>query len=214
MINLVRSLVLSIFLVAISSVVDAASLKPKNGSWISVRGKVEKAMPNYFVLDKGSRSIIVEMDDWDMFKEGTYIKKGDVVVVNGRVDKDFPEKRKIEAGSVYVQGINTYFYASSSDEEIEPYLVGYHYEVRDIPTNAELTFTGTVEKIKNDQIVVNTGYRKVKVDTSSLPENLVFSDKSLNPEIGDRVTVKGEMENKFFRDFVLDAEWMSIVRSN
>ncbi len=57
------------------------------------------------------------MDDWDWYAEGYKLLNGEKVRVHGLIDDDLFETTKIEASSVYVQNLGTYFYASSADEE-------------------------------------------------------------------------------------------------
>jgi hypothetical protein len=57
------------------------------------------------------------MDDWDWYAEGKNLIDGDKVTVYGRIDDDFFETTSIEASSVYVESLGSYFYASAADEE-------------------------------------------------------------------------------------------------
>lgn len=186
--------------------------KPKNGEWVIVRGKVSHAAPDYFILDKGYKKVLVEMDDWDWFKEGYKILKGDRVIVQGKIDHDFLERRKIEASSVYVQGLNTYYYASSDDEETEPYHHHYFFETYEIPDEIKYDFTGTISRIDDREFVLNTGLREVSVDTEDMKYN-PMDDKGLTQlKVGDAVRVYGDIENNFFTDDVLNANWIITLK--
>lgn len=57
------------------------------------------------------------MRQWDWCQEGYRLLDGGEVTVYGRVDDDMFESKSIEAGSVYVKDLNTYFHANSTDEE-------------------------------------------------------------------------------------------------
>ena len=89
-------------------------------SWISVTGTVADTHDESFELDYGEGLITVEFDDWDWYNENAAILDGDRVTVYGAVDDDLYETRTIEAASVYVEGLNTYYYASATDEEDVP----------------------------------------------------------------------------------------------
>ena len=49
-----------------------------------------------FVLDYGSGTILVEMDDWDSYGDAYGLMDGDRVTVFGRIDDDFFEVAKVE----------------------------------------------------------------------------------------------------------------------
>ncbi|MDX1680078.1 MAG: hypothetical protein R3242_05030, partial [Akkermansiaceae bacterium] len=89
-------------------------------SWLSISGEVTSVTPDTFLLDYGDGAITVEMDDFDNDADAYKLVVGDEVTVYGRVDDDLFETTSIEASSVWVSGINTYFYANSADEEDLP----------------------------------------------------------------------------------------------
>ncbi|MGM0425831.1 MAG: hypothetical protein ACQEQ7_01185 [Thermodesulfobacteriota bacterium] len=72
-----------------------------------------------FTLDYGEGTVLVEMDDWDWYDEEGTVLEGDKVTVYGKIDDDLYEATSIEASSVYVENLGTYFYASSADEEYD-----------------------------------------------------------------------------------------------
>src|SRR6056297_3223471 len=86
-------------------------------SWISLGGTVTSSSADSFRLDYGDGMITVEMDDWDYDGDAFPLMDGDQVTVYGRVDQNLFANTTIEAGSVYVQDLNTFFYASAADEE-------------------------------------------------------------------------------------------------
>ncbi|HMB69874.1 MAG TPA: hypothetical protein VKU85_11200, partial [bacterium] len=86
-------------------------------SWISLSGTVTDARADSFRLDYGDGVITVEMDDWDSYGDAYGLMDGDNVTVYGAIDDDLFETTTIEASSVYVESLNTYFYASAADEE-------------------------------------------------------------------------------------------------
>jgi hypothetical protein len=180
----------------------------KDGDWVTISGTVTEAKPDFFILDKGSSRVIVEMDDWDLEKEGEAILEGDKVIVQGKVDKDFLEQRKIEASNVYVHGINTYYYADSDDEEDEPFMNGFYYEIDDIPDGLTMEFQGFVEKIEGRTFILNTGIQKIAVDTRSLGFDPLDKKGLIKINIGDRLKVSGTIREKFLSNDELQAKWL------
>lgn len=170
-----------------------------NGEFITVSGKVSDVKANSFKLQTGDKSIFVEMDDYNNWTaDGFKLVNGDQVVVNGRVDKDFLEKKKIEAGSVYVKGINTYFYASSADEEDFKYIPTTYSYFSSLPAGASVDLQGTITNVSGREFTVNTGLRDVTVDTSKLLFNPLDEKGSTKLTKGDRVRVSGEVEDSFY----------------
>lgn len=155
-----------------------------NTDWLSLTGKVKSVSDNSFVLDYGKGEVTVEVDDFD-WRDENAVATGDDVTVTGMVDHDFYEDRKIEASSVFVDELSTYFYASSADEE-----GGYYsYPVSDYASDGEwLTVTGSVVRDVGESLTIDTGGQKLVVDTSS-----VASDLDVDP--GARVSVHGEMDD-------------------
>lgn len=86
-------------------------------TWVSVSGKVTEVNPQAFELDHDSGKITVEFDDWDTDADAYKLVEGDKVTVTGKIDNGLYEDRTIEGSSVYVDSINTYYYASAADEE-------------------------------------------------------------------------------------------------
>jgi len=183
----------------------AMAENPKNkpdDAWISVSGTVVSSSDESFMLDYGSGTIFVEMDDWDWYDEAAGIIDGDKVTVNGRIDDDLYETKKIEAGSVYVENLNTYFYASAADEEDVPSTLSY-------PNTSVLTgveFVGKIVKVSGREFTLDTGSQKLKVDTSEMVYNPMDNFGYQQLDVGDRVRVSGEIDYKVFDKQELEAD--------
>ena len=127
--------------------------------------------------------------DWDWYKEGAGLKAGGQVVVSGRVDNDFVAKKRIEASSVYVRNLGTYFYANAADEETVP-----------LPTlgmasaPGQVDATGTVRAIEGREFTIGSGSGPLRVDTSAMAENPLDNDGFLQVKAGDRVYVWGSWD--------------------
>lgn len=175
----------------------------KDESWVSISGTVTSVMDDKFLLDYADGSIVVEMDDWDSYGEAYALDDGDSVTVYGRVDNEFFADETIEASSVYVEDINSFFYASSADEEE----VGEWALVPDV-TVGEITYIGTVESVSPDiqELTLDTGATDLTVDTSPMLYNPLDDDGYQQIDVGDRVSIQGRIDNELFDGFELDAD--------
>lgn len=152
--------------------------------WISVTGSVESTAGDGFVLDYGSGRITVEMDDYDWYDNGALLP-GDRVMVTGRMDDDLYDRRTIEASSVYVDSLNTYFYANPADEE-----GGYYaYPTARYSIDDEwVALTGRVVSRSGDTLTLDTGIQQLKVDMEDVENGPAV-------DAGDRITVYGELDD-------------------
>lgn len=172
----------------------------KDGSWISINGTVTTVGPDAFNLDYGEGIVIVEMDDWDLDNDGYKLLADDKVTVYGRVDDDLYETTSIEASSVYVKNLNTYFYASAADEETLP-------AIATVPVvDYDLQLTGEVTKVEGREFTIDTGTRQMSVDTIEMSYNPLDDEGFQKIEVGDRVSVTGDIDNKTWDERELSAE--------
>ncbi len=175
----------------------------KDQAWISISGTVTATEPDAFFLDYGDGTVIVEMDDWDWYHEGQKLLSGDRVTVYGEIDDDLFETTTIEASSVYVENLNSYFYASSADEEDSFYTVTLPI----IP--AQMTVRGMVTSVdpNEGEFTIATEKRLLTVETDALSYDPLDEKGWQKIEIGDRVSVRGEMDRDLFegRELVADS---------
>lgn len=170
-------------------------------SWISLSGKVTTVHPDTFLLDYGEGVVTVEMDDFDNDADAYQLVKGDQVTVYGRIDDDTFETTSIEASSVWVSGLNTYFYASSLDEEDLPPEV--HLSV----TDSDLRVTGTIEEIEGREFTIDTGTREMRADTAELGYNPFDDEGYQKLAVGDRVSLTGDIDTNWWdnRELMVDS---------
>lgn len=190
--------------------VAAQAQKPysmPDGSYISISGTVASPSADDFVLDYGSGTILVEMDDWDNYGDAYGLLDGDKVTVLGRVDDDFFEVSKIEAGSVYVENLNTYFYANSADEESMSIAVDNWVAPMPV-TVASMTVRGEVTSVKpeDDAFTMDLGGDKLSIDASSVGYDPLDDKGFQQIDKGDYVSVTGLMNWEFFDGQVFDAD--------
>jgi len=169
-------------------------------SWISISGTVGTVTPDTFTLDYGDGIVVVEMDDWDHDADAYKVMQGDKVVVTGMIDDDFFETTSIEASSVYVEDLNTYFYASPIDEED-------HWSSVIMPIlPSQTTIVGTITEVNDHEFTVDTALRELTVETSGMLYNPLDDQGFQKLEVGDRVRVTGEMDISFFEGRELKAD--------
>lgn len=158
-------------------------------SWLNLSGTVESAGPRSFVLDYGSGNVTVEMDDWDWYREGRAIDRGDAVVVTGKIDDGLYQDRKIEASSVYVKDLNTFFYANGADEED---VVLSRVYVTTAPSYSDST--GYVTAVEGREFTLGAVNGAIRVDTTGMTENPMDQTGFQQIEVGDRVYVWGDLD--------------------
>lgn len=178
-----------------------------DNSWISVSGTVVETSPDSFRLDYAGGVITVEMDDFDFFQEGRLMMENDKVVVYGIVDNDLFEKKTIEASSVFVEDLQTHFYANASDEEdfvnwtvSGPIIVG------------EAQVSGYVTSIDGREFTINTGLQSIQVDTDEMGYDPMDDKGYLEIDLGDFVKVSGEVDPGLFEDHEIEADWIVELR--
>jgi uncharacterized protein YdeI (BOF family) len=178
-------------------------LKPDE-TWINISGTAVEAEDDAFVLDYGDGVITVEMDDWDWYDENAEMLEGDKVRVYGEIDDDLYETTTIEASSVYVESLGTYFYASAADEEYED---RYDYYIDYDPiVVGETSVYGTVTSVSGREFTVDTGVRELTVDTSDMLYDPTDDFGYQQIDVGDYVSVTGEMEEEFWEGRELMAD--------
>lgn len=196
--RLKESIFISLLLCS-SALFGADPYEQPDGSYISLSGTVVAATPSQFSLDYGEGMVVVEMDDWDWYADGWGILEDDNVTVYGFVDDDFYETTTIEASSVYVEDLNTYFYASGADEESTAATVTAFYDY-------DFEVTGEVTATMGREFTLDTGTRSISIDTWQLGYNPLDDQGFLKIEEGDRVTVFGDLDKMLFDEREISAE--------
>jgi uncharacterized protein YdeI (BOF family) len=189
-----------VLFVAVPAMAEDPYMEPDD-SWISLSGTVTAVTPDAFTLDYGKGMITVEMDDGDRDADAYKLIEGDKVTVNGIIDDGLFETRTIEASSVYVEKLDTYFYASAADEEDT--FVTYWSPV----VVSRTVVQGTVTEVNDEEFVLNTGARTVTVEVEEMPYNPLDDEGYQKVDVGDRVSVTGTMDYDLFegRELVADS---------
>lgn len=188
-----------------SSGIDVSALE--DGEWIRLTGTVKSVTGDEFTLNYGEDEVVVEMDDYDFYNENLLLPD-DKVTISGLMDEDFFSLKSIEASSVYVPKLGEYFYASASDEE-EAYPI-YSLPLGIIEDESWVSLVGTVTDIDGDEMMIDVGLREFAVDGSD-----TTLDNSELIDIGDRVSVTGEMDNvDLFDRREIEASSVIILKNN
>lgn len=195
-----------VFLLFGSTIMAASPETAPDDAWINVSGTITEVMPDYFVLDYGKGTITVEMDDGDRDADAYKLAPGDKVNISGKIDDDLFEKRTIEAASVYVENLNTTFYASTIDETDLPRT---RFVSVITPVNVSETIVqGTITRIDDpEEFVLYTGSGHLRVETDAMPYDPLDNKGYQRLEVGDRVSVSGRMDLDFLegREFVAES---------
>ncbi|MDZ7752973.1 MAG: DUF5666 domain-containing protein [Gammaproteobacteria bacterium] len=174
-------------------------------SWLTVNGTVVSAKPDSFKLDYGEGLVTVEMDGWGWYEDDHLLIEGDQVTVHGRVDDSLFEKGTIEAGSVYVEDLNTYFYANTADEEADARLISY--VVTAAPDEGSwVNISGIIEEVDGREFTLTTGFGEIDVDTRTMTYNPLDDEGFQRLDRGQAVAVRGRLDNDLFerREIVAD----------
>ncbi len=177
-----------------------AIMKP-DGSWTAISGTVVGSGLEDFTVSTGEGVVTVEMDDFDFDADAAPIDPGDEVTVYGRVDADFYEARRIEAGTVYEADTGTFHYASAADEDR-----ALHALPAATWTADTITLTGEVTNVDGREFTLDhlTGYA-VEVDTASMPVDPTDDEGAVQVDVGDAVSVTGALDDALFDNTELSA---------
>lgn len=173
-------------------------------TWISIDGEVHEVSPDSFVLDYGQGFVTVEMDDGDRDADAYSLLEGDEVTVSGIIDDGLYELNTIEASSVYVESIGTYFYASGVDEEdtfvtVDPVII------------SETVIQGTISSIGDEEFTLDTGAQEMTVQVDDMIYDPLDDVGYQQLDEGDFVTVTGNLDIEFFNDQVFEADTITTL---
>lgn len=180
----------------------------EDDSWISINGEVTSVTADAFELDYGDGQITVEMDDGDRDADGYKLMMGDEVRVSGMIDDDFYDLTTIEASSVYVKNIDTYFYASAMDEED----IGYSIIS---PSVKDTVVQGTITSVdvNGEQFTLDSGLQELTVEVDELTYNPLDDEGFQQLDVGDRVSVQGSIDHDLFEGRVFKANYVTTLYS-
>ncbi|HET8808253.1 MAG TPA: hypothetical protein VFM76_07735 [Methylophaga sp.] len=178
----------------------------EDNSWISINGKVNAVGEDYFVLDYGEGIVNVEMDDADRNAEAYKLRKGDEVRVLGAIDDNLFHTTTIEASSIYIKDLGTYFYASGVDEESAGYLIVS-------PIVVDTIVRGIISEVDADgeEFTLDTGDQALTVEVDGLPYNPLDDEGFQQLDVGDTVSVNGDIDNELFEGRMFEADSVTTI---
>ncbi len=176
-----------------------------NNSWITLNGTIVSTTPRTFELDYGTGLVIVEMDGWGWYSAASSLLEGDRVTVHGRVDDDLYEKTSIEADSVYVKKLNTYFYANSLDEEDRVSCTTL------LHPDTGFQLQGIITSKSGREFTIDTGSKRIRIDTINMSYNPLDDKGYQKLKVGDAVQVTGRLDVDFFEKTEIMAETVTTL---
>ncbi|MEZ4424860.1 MAG: DUF5666 domain-containing protein [Gemmatimonadota bacterium] len=180
-------------------------------SWVSIDGQVQAVMGEEFRLDYGDGTIRVEMDELERWGDGYELRSGDAVTVSGLIDDDFFSSVEIEARTVYVERLGTYFYVEQNDDE-EDWFTDPIVSIFGPVEQSRMIVQGTVTEVSGDEFTLNTGTRRLTVDVDEMERNPLDEDGLQRVDVGDQVSVTGRMDRDLFEARELEAETVHRLR--
>lgn len=196
---------------------DEKPYKKSDGSYISITGDVASTVSAKgvgFTLDYGDGIIAVEADDFDMDDDSAGILPGERVTVYGRIDDDLFEIRSIEAGTIYVHDRNSYYFASSADEELST--LTYSYFPEHPKDGSWVSVDGVVKNVdsKGKEFEIKAGSKEFKIETHALGYNPLDNIGLQQIQKGDRVSVTGILDTDFLNEDDIVANSVITVNKN
>lgn len=196
---------LTVVVLAICLSVSALAQSDDNesdGTWMGLTGTVTSTESDSFELDYGKGRVTVEMGHWNTLGEVFPVVGGDKVSVYGEADNGLHQSRRIEADSIYVDDLNSYFYASSADkDEFGEWMVDVD------AAEGHVTYTGTVTSIEPlaNTLTIDAGAMELTVDTSALADDPLHENALEQIDLGDRVRFEAVVD----RDFIGDQDFLA-----
>lgn len=182
---------------ALAPVAIAQDLDEKaDESWISISGWAISADEDSFVLDYGKNTVVVDVNNWGWYTDNFEVVDGNKVTVYGEVDDDLYETTTIDANSIYVEGIGTYFYANEVDKKTD----FFNWLPAPGVKAGMTTLTGKVTSISGREFTISQGKKKMMIDTLEMDYNPMDDLGFQNVEKGDLVRVTGRLETGSFEE--------------
>jgi hypothetical protein len=177
-------------------------------SWMSVEGTLIDGSPSGFRVRYDGGVITVQMTGWDWYE--TYAPlDGSEVIVFGPVDERLFETGALEATSVYVDDLGTYF----QREEGKGIADIASYVFYSDPIGNHVNLYGTVSGLKDGDIELELGggAADVSVGTGPAGDNRLRETVLPKLEPGDRISVSGHLDPDFWQQRKLRADRIVII---
>jgi uncharacterized protein YdeI (BOF family) len=170
-------------------------------TWISISGTAVDPKPDKFTLDYAKGTITVEMAGWKWYGENYRMMDGDRVTVYGRLGETLFQGNIIDATSVYDEKLGKYFFGRSRNEAMEyrddeDPLFDYWSAGRPVGIG-NVTVQGTVTSVSGRLFTIDTGMKKITVNTGSMPYDPLDKKGYQIISKGDYLSVTGDISKSF-----------------
>ena len=176
-------------------------------TWIRINGEVETAGRHFFVPDYGEGRIVVDVADGSRDAAGYVLEDGDRVTVTGIVDDDLFKTTTIDASSVYIQHLDTYFYAQPVLDDSPMVAVTTPVVI------AETVLQGRVNRVGEQQFTIDTDERQVTIQVDEMNNDPLDEEGYQQVTEGDLVSVTGTVKADFLEGRVIKARSVTTIRS-
>lgn len=204
------------FQIASAMDLDSQSEIKVKETWIGVNGTVTDPKPKKFMLDYGKGKLTVEMDGWKWYTQNYKKMTGDKVTVYGRLNETFIQGKVIDATSVYDKKMGKYFFGRSKREAMEYRYLGdpvFDYWSKGEPTGVGgVTIQGTVTSVNGKTFTIDTGKKKLTIDTSSMPNDPLDKHGYQAITKGDYLSVTGNISEAFMNKGELVADHIVVFQ--
>lgn len=157
---------------------------------ITLGGTVEKLGRDRFILSYGDGSLTIDLGDWAWYRSGSYLRRGDKVILSGPFNGHLFEQAVLHADRIFVESANIYFYRDGGDEAA----------IALTKTGSSVVISGHVTDIESRVATIGTENERLALDVS-LMSNDPFDDQGMPKiRIGDRVSAMGSMDRQLLRD--------------
>ena len=205
------------FAIASAKGMDDGLTEKVKETWIGVTGNIANPQATKFTLDYGKGKLTVEMNDWKWYTKNYDKMIGDKITVYGRLGETLFQGKFIDPTSIYDQKMGTYFFGKSrlsvlesramdDDPVIEFYGKGFPVEVGGV------TIQGTVTSTNDKAFTIDTGKRKLTIDTSSLPNDPLDKNGYQAITKGDYLNVTGTISKAFMNKGELVADHIVVFQ--
>lgn len=176
----------------------------------------------------GDSTITVETDLRDFNTGAASLQPGDRVTVNGRIDDDFLESRKIEASNVFVERLGTTYHPGAPDttrpqgdttgtpaDTMRADDGQDSWAIVWLPmVESRTVLEGTVVKVGDEEFTLAAGTGTIEVEVDEMTNNPLDDDGYHRIREGDRVRVWGELDYELFEGDSFDATSVVTLRAN
>ncbi|NWG46829.1 MAG: hypothetical protein HXY25_09825 [Alphaproteobacteria bacterium] len=180
-------------------------------SWIRLAGTLERADADAFRLDYGRGSIRVDTDELRGWDEAVASAQGERALVFGRIDDDVLDLRRLVASRIVLPDLGVQFLADTRADEPP----GPPYDSLAVLPLEEgrVQLTGVITRMDTeaDTFLLDAGPTQVEVQAEEVNHDPFGGSAFRFFEVGDIVTVAGELTRSWFDEPELIADSIVIV---